>query len=79
MDVETWLKTLPLARGSSAKIRNLMSALFSPAHDPKAKCFAADAIGYLIGHAQLTNTRHHAHFDRVAKVSDPLAQSFLTC
>jgi len=49
VDVETWLKTLPLARGSSAKIRNLMSALLSPAHDPEAKCFAADAIGYLIG------------------------------
>ena len=31
MDVEAWLKTLPLARGSRAKIRNLMSALFSHA------------------------------------------------
>ena len=31
MDVEAWLKTLPLARGSKAKIRNIMSALFSHA------------------------------------------------
>ena len=31
VDVETWLKTMPLARGSRAKIRNLMSALFSHA------------------------------------------------
>ena len=31
VDVEAWLKTLPLARGSRAKIRNLMSALFSHA------------------------------------------------
>jgi len=31
VDVEGWLKTLPLARGSGAKIRNLMSALFSHA------------------------------------------------
>ena len=31
VDVEAWLKTLPLARGSKAKIRNLMSALFSHA------------------------------------------------
>ncbi len=31
VDVEAWLKTLPLARGSKAKIRNIMSALFSHA------------------------------------------------
>ena len=31
VDVESGLKTLPLARGSRAKIRNLMSALFSHA------------------------------------------------
>jgi integrase len=31
VDVEAWLKTMPLARGSRAKIRNLMSALFSHA------------------------------------------------
>ncbi len=29
VDVEMWLGTLPLARGSRAKIRNLMSALFN--------------------------------------------------
>jgi integrase len=31
VDVEPWLKLLPLARGSRAKIRNLMSALYSHA------------------------------------------------
>jgi integrase len=31
VDVEAWLKTMPLARGSRAKIRNLMSVLFSHA------------------------------------------------
>src|SRR6266852_3794290 len=31
VDVEAWLKSLPLARGSKAKIRNLMSALYSHA------------------------------------------------
>jgi integrase len=31
VDVEAWLKLLPLARGSRAKIRNLMSALYSHA------------------------------------------------
>ena len=31
VDVEAWLKTVPLARGSKAKIRNIMSALFSHA------------------------------------------------
>ena len=31
MQVEQWLKTLPLARGSKAKIRNIMSALYSHA------------------------------------------------
>ena len=31
VDVEAWLKTIPLARGSKAKIRNIMSALFSHA------------------------------------------------
>jgi integrase len=31
VDVEAWLKILPLARGSKAKIRNIMSALFSHA------------------------------------------------
>lgn len=31
VDVEKWLKSLTLARGSKAKIRNLMSALFSHA------------------------------------------------
>ncbi len=31
VDVEAWLKTLPLARGSKAKIRNIMSALFAHA------------------------------------------------
>jgi integrase len=31
VDVEAWLKSLPLARGSKAKIRNIMSALFSHA------------------------------------------------
>ena len=29
IQVEQWLKTLPLARGSKAKIRNIMSALYS--------------------------------------------------
>ena len=27
VDVEAWLKTVPLARGSKAKIRNIMSGL----------------------------------------------------
>src|SRR5258708_5865800 len=31
VDVEAWLRTIPLARGSKAKIRNIMSALFSHA------------------------------------------------
>ena len=31
VDVEAWLKTLPLPRGSKAKIRNIMSAFFSHA------------------------------------------------
>ena len=31
VDVEAWSRTMPLARGSRAKIRNLMSALFSHA------------------------------------------------
>ena len=31
VDVEAWLKILPLARGTKAKIRNIMSALFSHA------------------------------------------------
>jgi integrase len=31
VEVEAWLKTLPLARGSRAKIRNVMSALYSHA------------------------------------------------
>jgi len=31
VDVEAWLKSLPLARGTKAKIRNIMSALFSHA------------------------------------------------
>lgn len=31
VDVEAWLKAVPLARGSKAKIRNLMSALYSHA------------------------------------------------
>jgi hypothetical protein len=35
VEVELWLRTLPLARGSRAKIRNLMSVLFNHArrHD----------------------------------------------
>ena len=31
VDVEAWLKALPLARGIKAKMRNIMSALFSHA------------------------------------------------
>jgi integrase len=31
VEVEAWLKTLPLARGTRAKIRNIMSALYSHA------------------------------------------------
>ena len=31
VQVEQWLKTVPLARGSKAKIRNIMSALYSHA------------------------------------------------
>ena len=31
VDVEAWLKILPLARGTKAKIRNIMSALFAHA------------------------------------------------
>jgi integrase len=31
VEVESWLKTIPLAHGSKAKIRNIMSALFSHA------------------------------------------------
>jgi integrase len=31
IEVESWLRQLPLARGSCAKIRNIMSVLFNPA------------------------------------------------
>ena len=31
IEVETWLRQLPLARGSCAKIRNIMSVLFNHA------------------------------------------------
>ena len=55
VEVELWLRTLPLARGSRAKIRNLMSVLFNheaarlhrpESHQPRpAKRKAADAAG----------------------------------
>jgi integrase len=39
VEVELWLRTLPLARASRAKIRNLMSVLFNHArrHDFSAR------------------------------------------
>ena len=48
----------------------LCTVEFLPTHDPKARLFAADIIGYLVGYANLTNTRS------LALLGDPDASAY---
>jgi hypothetical protein len=43
---------------------------FLPTYDPEARLFAADIIGYLVGYANLTNTRS------LALLGDPDASAY---
>ena len=48
----------------------LCTVEFLPSNDPEARVFGADIIGYLLGYAQLTNTR------ALALVGDPEAGAY---
>jgi integrase len=69
VEVELWLRTLPLARASRAKIRNLMSVLFNHArrHD-------------FTDHNPITLVRQSAKRRTVPEVLLPSATgSFIVC
>jgi hypothetical protein len=48
----------------------LCTVEFLPTHDPEARMFASDIIGYLFGYAHPTNTRS------LALVGDPEANAY---
>ena len=48
----------------------LCTVEFLPSNDPEGRAFAADIVGYLVGYAQLTNTRV------LALIGDPDAGAY---
>jgi hypothetical protein len=56
----------------TGKMRTTGSARFEflPGDDPEGRLFGADIVGYLIGYAQLTNTRV------LALIGDPDASAY---
>jgi integrase len=68
IEVESWLRQLPLARGSCAKIRNIMSVLFS--HACRYELYSDNPIRLVRQSAKRRKVPHILHVDEIRLLLD---------
>ena len=71
IEVESWLRQLPLARGSCAKIRNIMSVLFN--HACRYELYSENPIHLLRQSAKRRRVPHILHVDEIKRLLNNVA------
>ena len=71
IEVESWLHQLPLARGSCAKIRNIMSVLFS--HACRYELYSENPIHLVRQSAKRRRVPHILHVDEIKRLLNNVA------
>ena len=68
IEVELWLRQLPLARGSCAKIRNIMSVLFN--HACRYELYSENPIRLVRQSAKRRKVPHILHVEEIKRLLD---------
>jgi len=68
IEVESWLRQLPLARGSCAKIRNIMSVLFN--HARRYELYSENPIRLVRQSAKRRKVPHILHVEEIKRLLD---------
>lgn len=71
IEVESWLRQLPLARGSCAKIRNIMSVLFN--HARRYELYSENPIHLVRQSAKRRRVPQILHIDEIKRLLDNVA------
>jgi integrase len=71
IEVESWLRELPLARSSCAKIRNLMSVLFN--HACRYELYSENPIHLVRQGAKRRRAPYILHVDEIKRLLDNVA------
>ncbi len=71
IEVESWLRQLPLARGSCAKIRNIMSVLFN--HACRYELYSENPIHLVRQSAKRRRVPQILHIDEIKRLLDNVA------
>lgn len=71
IEVESWLRQLPLARGSCAKIRNIMSVLFN--HACRYELYCENPIHLVRQSAKRRRVPHILHVDEIKQLLNNVA------
>ena len=71
IEVESWLRQLPLARGSCAKIRNIMSVLFN--HARRYRLYSENPIHLVRQSAKRRRVPHILHVDEIKRLLNNVA------
>ena len=71
IEVESWLRQLPLARGSCAKIRNIMSVLFN--HACRFELYSENPIHLVRQSAKRRRVPQILHIDEIKRLLDNVA------
>jgi integrase len=71
IEVESWLRQLPLARGSCAKIRNIMSVLFN--HACRYELYSENPIHFVRQSAKRRKAPTILHVDEIQRLLDNVA------
>lgn len=71
IEVESWLRQLPLARGSCAKIRNIMSVLFN--HARRYELYSENPIHLVRQSAKRRRVPQILHIDEIKRLLDHVA------
>jgi integrase len=71
IEVESWLRQLPLARGSCAKIRNIMSVLFN--HACRYELYSDNPIHLVRQSAKRRRVPHILHVDEIKRLLNNVA------
>jgi integrase len=71
IEVESWLRQLPLARGSCAKIRNIMSVLFN--HACRYELYTENPIHLVRQSAKRRRVPHILHVDEIKRLLNNVA------
>ena len=66
IEVESWLRQLPLARGSCAKIRNIMSVLFN--HACRYELYSENPVHLVRQSAKRRRVPHILHLDEIKRL-----------